>query len=565
MWFRATSAARPRREASADRPTSGNGGVEPAGRPGGLPRAAACLDDRCATTGRRSRSSLRQPPPLARPGRSTRGRRASRRADFGARGRERDAAVGRRELDDGRAGPHRLAVRAAPGRGDARRPTGLHPFPRRGPSTAGGPGRRPRRALARLDDTTDLHPALPDGLTLPEAGEARRCAAGGAYVDGDLAAYDAERDQPRPDVAPRTCRVHLKWGEIHPRTMLADLAGRRRRRRDVPQGAGLAGVLRRRAVPAPETARDYLRPEFARMAYDEPGPQLDGLAARAHRLPVVDAGMRQLRATGWMHNRVADDRGQLPGQGPARRVAARRPALHALAGRRRPGLQPARLAVDGRLRHRRGAVLPGLQPDHARAASSTRDGAYVRTPWVPRLLRRRGPATRTTTRASVGYPGPIVGPRRGARREALDLGEGSGHRPSCSCPAPRCGPATPAATAAGRGSAAPRWCRRREPDVAALVDRAVLAPRRVGRRRLQAATAGHRATAVPGDSSLRHHRLGRCEGLTDRARRPGRRAGDRRRDAVAAGGAGLRGRSRPRRGRRAEGRLRATRRGRGEP
>ena len=54
----------------------------------------------------------------------------------------------------------------------------------------------------------------------------------------------------------------------------------------------------------PETAREYLRPEFARMAYDEPGDDLDAWRQGRTGFPVVDAGMRQLRATGWMHNRV---------------------------------------------------------------------------------------------------------------------------------------------------------------------------------------------------------------------------------------------------------------------
>ncbi len=54
----------------------------------------------------------------------------------------------------------------------------------------------------------------------------------------------------------------------------------------------------------PETAREYLRPDYARMRYDAPGPALDAWRAGRTGFPVVDAGMRQLRATGWMHNRV---------------------------------------------------------------------------------------------------------------------------------------------------------------------------------------------------------------------------------------------------------------------
>ncbi|HYQ33681.1 MAG TPA: FAD-binding domain-containing protein, partial [Lapillicoccus sp.] len=54
----------------------------------------------------------------------------------------------------------------------------------------------------------------------------------------------------------------------------------------------------------PETAREYLRAEFAQMAYDEPGDLLEAWRHGRTGFPIVDAGMRQLRATGWMHNRV---------------------------------------------------------------------------------------------------------------------------------------------------------------------------------------------------------------------------------------------------------------------
>ena len=40
------------------------------------------------------------------------------------------------------------------------------------------------------------------------------------------------------------------------------------------------------------------------MAYDEPGRSSTAWQRGRTGYPVVDAGMRQLRATGWMHNRV---------------------------------------------------------------------------------------------------------------------------------------------------------------------------------------------------------------------------------------------------------------------
>jgi deoxyribodipyrimidine photo-lyase len=145
---------------------------------------------------------------------------------------------------------------------------------------------------------------LPDDLELPEAGEAAARKRWHAYLEHGLEAYDRQRDRPDLDATSRMS-VHLKWGEIHPRTMLADLAGRTGKgaqtyRRELAWREFYADVLFRR----PDSARDYYRPEFARMDYDVPGDQLDAWREGRTGYPIVDAGMRQLRATGWMHNRV---------------------------------------------------------------------------------------------------------------------------------------------------------------------------------------------------------------------------------------------------------------------
>jgi len=164
----------------------------------------------------------------------------------------------------------------------------------------------PRRVTyLSLDDTTDI-PDLqrPEGLSLPEAGEAAAVRRWQSFLARRIDAYRDDRDKPG---VPGTSRmsVHLKWGEVHPRTMLADLASRRSAgaatyRTELAWREFYADVLHHR----PETARDYLRPEYARMEYDEPGDQLDRWRRGRTGFPIVDAGMRQLRETGWMHNRV---------------------------------------------------------------------------------------------------------------------------------------------------------------------------------------------------------------------------------------------------------------------
>jgi deoxyribodipyrimidine photo-lyase len=99
--------------------------------------------------------------------------------------------------------------------------------------------------------------------------------------------------------------VHLKWGEIHPRTMLADLARHRgpsaeRYGTELAWREFYADVL----WASPESAREYLRGQFAAMEHDEPDGRLTAWCDGLTGYPIVDAGMRQLRSEGWMHNRM---------------------------------------------------------------------------------------------------------------------------------------------------------------------------------------------------------------------------------------------------------------------
>ncbi|MGA9746870.1 MAG: deoxyribodipyrimidine photo-lyase [Nocardioides sp.] len=144
----------------------------------------------------------------------------------------------------------------------------------------------------------------PEGVDLPDAGERAALARWEDYVENHLGDYHASRDRPDLHTTSRMS-VHLKWGEIHPRTMLAALSGDTRKavgtyRKELAWREFYADVLHQR----PDTAREYLRPEFARMDYEAPGRLFEAWQEGRTGYPIVDAGMRQLRATGWMHNRV---------------------------------------------------------------------------------------------------------------------------------------------------------------------------------------------------------------------------------------------------------------------
>jgi deoxyribodipyrimidine photo-lyase len=149
--------------------------------------------------------------------------------------------------------------------------------------------------------------SLPEGLALPEAGEAAAVRRWHDFLEKRLEDYARHRDRADLDGTSRMS-VHLKWGEIHPRTMLADLAGHRGLRGEGAET--FASELAWREFYAdvlwhrPASAREYLRPEFATMEYDQPGARFTAWAEGRTGYPIVDAGMRQLRAEGWMHNRV---------------------------------------------------------------------------------------------------------------------------------------------------------------------------------------------------------------------------------------------------------------------
>ncbi len=140
---------------------------------------------------------------------------------------------------------------------------------------------------------------LPDHVPRPEAGEAAALARWRAFREDDLARYDAERDRPDLNTTSRLS-VALKYGEIHPRTLLAEAAGSERFIAEVCWREFYADVL----VHHPGSAWQDLNPAMTAMTYDEAGPEFEAWCAGLTGYPLVDAGMRQMLTEGWMHNRV---------------------------------------------------------------------------------------------------------------------------------------------------------------------------------------------------------------------------------------------------------------------
>jgi deoxyribodipyrimidine photo-lyase len=283
------------------------------------------------------------------------------------------------------------------------------------------PARPPR--TARWTDgglATEGVPADPDlgGLVLPPAGEL--AATGRWELFRERAAdYAATRDLPAVD-GTTGMSAYLKYGCIHPRTLLADLG---------PDDGRLAGELVWRDFYAdvlwhrPESARTELTAPMARLEYDadeDAERRFTAWATGRTGFPLVDAGMRQLLAEAWMHNRV-------------RMVVAsflckdlhlhwRRGARHFMAHLR-----------DGDLASNQHGWqwVAGTGTDASpyyrvfNPVKQSRDfdpaGEYIRR-WVPELRGVEGPAVHEpwtlTGGPPPGYPAPIVD-HAAERAEAL--------------------------------------------------------------------------------------------------------------------------------------------------
>ena len=138
------------------------------------------------------------------------------------------------------------------------------------------------------------------------AGEAVALAHWAAFVDDGVDRYAEDRDRPDLEGTSRMS-AHLKFGTIHPRTMVAGLNLRR---------TGAQTYLREMAFRDfyaavlhywPASAWHNWNSEFDNIQI-ETGAQakrrFESWKAGETGFPLVDAGMRQLRETGFMHNRV---------------------------------------------------------------------------------------------------------------------------------------------------------------------------------------------------------------------------------------------------------------------
>lgn len=225
------------------------------------------------------------------------------------------------------------------------------------------------------------------------------------FLEEALSGYPVNRD--RPDMA-GTSRLspHLHFGEISPGQVWRAVLG-------LKGGGGASGQAYLRQMVwrefayhllyhHPESPHAPLRPEFSAFPWREDPEQFRAWTRGRTGYPLVDAGMRELWRTGWMHNRV-------------RMVAASFLVKHLLIGWREGAAWFWDTLVDADLANNTlgWQWIAGCGADAApyfrifnpsmQAAKFDPEGAYVRR-WAPEAERSAG---------------PIVGHDE-ARRRALD-------------------------------------------------------------------------------------------------------------------------------------------------
>jgi len=143
---------------------------------------------------------------------------------------------------------------------------------------------------------------IPEGVKVIEAGENAAIARFKYFVKNGLDAYDENRNFAALDGTSKMS-TYLKFGEIHPRTLLQNLGDSPAHdtfRKEIAWREFYADVLHNN----PHTDTDYYAPQFKAMRYDKPAAQFKAWCEGKTGYPFVDAAMRQLQLEGWMHNRT---------------------------------------------------------------------------------------------------------------------------------------------------------------------------------------------------------------------------------------------------------------------
>ncbi|MTJ80112.1 MAG: deoxyribodipyrimidine photo-lyase [Telmatospirillum sp.] len=172
------------------------------------------------------------------------------------------------------------------------------------------PERLPPPPAAASDRLTDwaLLPRQPDwaaGIaTAWTPGEDSARARLADFLEDSFCCYDRRRDHPDQDATSRLS-PHLAFGEISPRQIwhTARMAGAHPSEGFLRQ-LGWREFSHHTLYHFPHMATTPLRAEFARFPWRDDPQAWQAFVRGRTGYPIVDAGMRALWETGWLHNRV---------------------------------------------------------------------------------------------------------------------------------------------------------------------------------------------------------------------------------------------------------------------
>ena len=209
------------------------------------------------------------------------------------------------EIRTGQDGPYRVFTPYWRAARAATRDLPAHPRPSEIPA----PARWPR--TERLVDW-GLHPSAPDwsgGFDDWQPGEAGAKARLDDFLDGALSSYGEDRDRPDREGTSRLS-PHLHFGEIGPRQVwramhLALAKGANSGQADkFLSELGWREFNHHLLFYNPDLPTENLKPEFNTMGWRDDAAGFAAWTKGLTGYPIVDAGMRELWATGFMHNRV---------------------------------------------------------------------------------------------------------------------------------------------------------------------------------------------------------------------------------------------------------------------
>jgi len=153
--------------------------------------------------------------------------------------------------------------------------------------------------LARVRAWRDL----PADSRAPRGGESEATRLLAHFVEGPLARYERDRDVPAKDGTSRLS-PHLHFGTISPRTVFAAVGEARADARKFQLELAWREFFHHMLFHFPSVAEESFRPEFRGFPWRGDGEAIAAWQEGRTGYPFVDAGMRQLRQTHWMHNRA---------------------------------------------------------------------------------------------------------------------------------------------------------------------------------------------------------------------------------------------------------------------